>query len=108
MPTQPGEINVRDKGAIGDGNPANAAQDTSGFLSAILVARNTPGTAVYVPPGKYFINETLTLSNQTLRGDPMPAWGADSPHHANNCSQDGGDAAGGRVGWRRCRGRSLL
>ena len=61
--TYDGIYNVLDYGAKGD----SIHDDTQAFLKAIDDATKTGGI-VYAPPGKYWVNETLTLSGITLKG----------------------------------------
>lgn len=69
--------NVVDFGAIGDGNPANAAVNTVAFQQAL-----SKGT-VYVPVGKFVVNNgmlTLPTAGQKIYGEAQmganPSWGA--------------------------------
>jgi len=63
--------NARDYGARGDGS----TDDTDAINAAITAADTIAGaqvlgSAVYLPPGRYVISETLTLPNYiTLKGD---------------------------------------
>jgi len=61
--TYDGTYNVLDYGAKGD----SINDDTQAFLNAIDDATKTGGI-VLVPPGKYWVNQTLTLSGITLKG----------------------------------------
>jgi hypothetical protein len=68
-------FNVRDFGAIGDGN----ADDTEAFQKAILAAAKFPnGRVVVVPSGTYRISSSLTLESTLLLGLAAGGWPADS------------------------------
>jgi rhamnogalacturonyl hydrolase YesR len=62
-PSVPQSANVRDFGAIGDGN----ADDTQAFQAAIDA---TPTGAIFIPPGRYKITDFVNIqkSNIVLRG----------------------------------------
>lgn len=68
-------FNVRDFGAIGDGN----ADDTEAFQKAISAAVKFPnGRVVIVPSGIYRITSSLTLESTLLLGLAAGGWPADS------------------------------
>lgn len=48
-------VSIKDYGAIGDG--AHATEDTAAFAAAAA-----SGTTVYLPPGSYIINSTITFA----------------------------------------------
>lgn len=58
-------VSVKDFGAIGDGNIANANADTAAFQAALAT-----GKSVFVPFGVYMINATLVVATggQTIYG----------------------------------------
>jgi hypothetical protein len=56
-------VNVRDLGAVGRGNAADADHDTLAFRQAIEVAR-TRGRPIGIPAGTYFINEPLVYHTE--------------------------------------------
>ncbi len=64
VPTQIYAINVKDQGAVGDG----ATDDGAAFTAAITAAASNAYRAVYVPPGTYKINRTLTLTDVEMFG----------------------------------------
>ncbi len=64
MPTQIYAINVKDQGAVGDG----VTDDGAAFDAAILAAASNSYRAVYVPPGTYKVNRTLTLTDVEMFG----------------------------------------
>lgn len=60
-------VSVKDFGAVGDGSSANASLNTNAFNAALTAAT---GAVVYVPPGNYIINNTITIPSDTaLVGD---------------------------------------
>ena len=66
--TVPGKIfNVRDFGAVGDGE----ANDTSAINAALEAADGAGGGMVFIPAGKYKITDRILIksSNTVLRGD---------------------------------------
>ncbi len=65
-------INVKDKGAVGDGQ----TDDTQAFLDAVAEAKEA-GQHVYVPRGRYLISGTITLDNVGISGPMIGAWPAD-------------------------------
>ena len=60
-----GHLNVRDFGAAGDGK----ADDTASFTAAMKAAAASGGNTVFIPPGSYFIKDTLDVpENVVLEG----------------------------------------
>lgn len=62
-------VNVRDKGAVGDG----VHDDTAAFQAAVSALPSTGGTVV-VPPGTYMINALISVrlrSHMRLQIDPL-------------------------------------
>lgn len=57
------ELNVKWYGALGDGT----SDDTSAFKSAIDEAKSS-GNGIFVPSGKYVLNDSLNLDQISLRG----------------------------------------
>ena len=53
-------LNIKDYGAIGNGDPANAAADTAALQAAV---NDLPagGGMIYAPPGDYRINASITF-----------------------------------------------
>jgi hypothetical protein len=72
----PGEapqyINVRELGAVGDGQ----ADDTQAFLDALARGR-AESRHVYVPRGRYRLSAPLELTDIALTGPGIGAWPAD-------------------------------
>ncbi|MEK7675142.1 MAG: glycosyl hydrolase family 28-related protein [Verrucomicrobiota bacterium] len=62
---KPGQLNVRDFGAVGDGNK----DDTAAFASALKAAAETGAYDVFVPRGSYLIKGQLDIpENVVLEG----------------------------------------
>jgi hypothetical protein len=61
-------LNVRDFGALGDGDTNQKADDTTALQNA-FDAVPPSGGVIYVPPGIYVVNKTLALKTKTyLKG----------------------------------------
>jgi Pectate lyase superfamily protein/Right handed beta helix region len=65
-------LSVRDFGAKGDG----LADDTASILRAIAAAQSQGHNGVYVPPGKYVLTGTLTVSQLEFIGRMAGGWPA--------------------------------
>lgn len=67
-PVRPGTVkvaNVRDYGALGDG----AANDTAAFTAALAT-----GLPVYVPAGRYLVNQITVPAHAVIFGDVTPSY----------------------------------
>lgn len=57
-------FNVRDFGAVGDGD----RDDSASFLAALAAARTVPRSTVVIPPGTYILRTGLNTTNIRLHG----------------------------------------
>lgn len=70
-----GSFNVKDFGAVGDGQ----ADDTAAIQAALDKAKAGPrGSSVFVPAGEYRVTKTLTMENCLLTGLSSGGWPADA------------------------------
>ena len=66
-------VNVREFGAVGDGE----TDDTAAFLEAVARAKEEGGH-VFVPRGRYRISKPIALENVAVSGPAGGAWPADA------------------------------
>ena len=71
------ELNVREFGAIGNGQAENMGKDTAAFIKAINASK-VRGAIVRVPMGTYLLDRELVLSDQHLLGHVAGGWNPDN------------------------------
>jgi len=69
-------INVRELGAVGDGEH----DDTQAFLDAVKMGREEQKN-IYVPIGKYLTSKTIVLDKIAMTGPQVSAWPGDEGVH---------------------------
>lgn len=78
MRSQTGWINVRDRGAKGDGTT-----DDTAAVQAAISGLPTQGGTVYFPPGKYLVSATLTNTGGTVGSADIILRGAGGRNSGN-------------------------